>query len=246
MLLEIDNFDEFKIFFDVVYEITDLIELQLYKDKMVCSILDKAHTRFMSVEYGKDFFAVFDVQDMESVTLFAEDLHKIIKSVNKIDTVVLSTNENYLTCKIDSGNGNSRIFEFVLPADYIESPQPPSLDLPINFELELSDLKQGLNDLNILGSDEIQFNLSKDLLSITAGVEVSANYSSNIIIDNDEEMVVSSRFSTDYISQLLKFNKIDKSIKLTMGDDMPLIYTIEDEIMNVSVKGLIAPRVEMD
>ena len=149
MLLEIDNFEQFKVFFDVVYDITELVELQLFKTHMTCSILDKAHVRFMSVTFQSDFFSSYEIDDVESVTLFAEDLHKIIKSANKIDTVILMTNEDHLVCKFESNNGNSRVFEFVLPADYIESPQPPSISLPVAFELNLSDLKQGIKDLKI-------------------------------------------------------------------------------------------------
>lgn len=246
MLLEIDNFEQFKVFFDVVYDITDLIELQLFQSHMVCSILDKAHTRFMSVEFKNDFFAVYDVDDVESVTLFAEDMHKIIKSVNKIDTVILETNDDYLVCKIESQNGNSRIFEFVLPAEYIESPQPPSISLPVRFSIMISDLKQGVKDLGVVGSSEIVFTANTGLLSITAGTEVSANYSSNISIDATLDYPLSSRFSVEYIEQLLKFDKISKNVEIELGSDNPLVYTFDDEIMGVKVSGLIAPRIEVE
>ena len=245
MLLEIDNFEQFKVFFDVVYDITDLVELQLFSDHMTCSILDKAHTRFMTVEYKKEFFSVYEVDDVESVTLFVEDMHKIIKSASKIDNVILETNENYLICKFESKNGNSRVFEFVLPAEYIDSPQPPSIPLPVSFKLQLNDLKQGLKDLGIIGSSEIIFTFNNGLLSLTSGTEVSANYSSNIRVDVDAEPF-SAKFSMEYINQLLKFDKINKTVEFKMGDDLPLLYTFEDDIMCVKVDGLIAPRLEVD
>lgn len=245
MLLEIDNFEQFKVFFDVVYDITDLVELQLFSDHMTCSILDKAHTRFMTVEYKKEFFSVYEVDDVESVTLFVEDMHKIIKSASKIDNVILETNENYLICKFESKNSNSRVFEFVLPAEYIDSPQPPSIPLPVSFKLQLNDLKQGLKDLGIIGSSEIIFSFNNGLLSLTSGTEVSANYSSNIRVDVDAEPF-SAKFSMEYINQLLKFDKINKTVEFKMGDDLPLLYTFEDDIMCVKVDGLIAPRLEVD
>ena len=245
MLLGIDNFEQFKIFFEVVYDITDLIELQLFKTHMTCSILDKAHTRFMNVEFKKDFFAVYEVEDAESVTLFAEDMHKIIKSVKRIDSVILETNENYLICKIKSKSGNSRVFEFVLPADYIESPKPPSLSLPVKVKIDLSDLKQGVKDLGIVGSSEITFTVNGELLNITAGTEVSTNYALTIMVDEVDGMY-SSRFSLEYIEQLLDFNKISNMIELEMGSDNPLVYSVSDEIMGVNISGLIAPRIEVE
>ena len=244
MILGIDNFDQFKVFFDVVYDITDLIELQLFKDHMTCSILDKAHTRFMTVEYKKEFFSVYEVDDAESVTIDAEDMHKIIKSSNKIDSVTLETNDDYLICKFESNNGNSRIFEFVLPADYIESPQPPSIELPLKVKLDLNDLKQGIKDLKTLGSGEIRFVVSNDSLSITSGQEITGNYSLNIPIDNVGD--ASANFTLEYIEQLLKFDKINKTVELSMGDNYPLLYTIEDDIMCVKVNGMIAPRLEVE
>lgn len=246
MLLEIDNFEQFKVFFDAIYDITDLIELQLFKTHMVCSILDKAHVRFMSVTFQSDFFSSYEIDDAESVTLFAEDLHKIIKSASKIDTVTLMTNEDHLVCKFESNNGNSRVFEFVLPADYIESPQPPSLSLPISFELNLSDLKQGIKDLKIIGSSEIQFNVSNDLLALTSGIETTTNYSSNIPITVECEYPISARYTMDYIEQILKFEKINKVGRIQLNGDMPFVYEIEDEIMGIKVNGMIAPRTEVE
>lgn len=245
MLLGIDNFEQFKVFFDVVYDITDLIELQAFQDHLTCSILDKAHTRFMSVEFKSEFFSVYEIDDVESVTLFAEDLHKIIKSSSKIDNVVLETNGDYLICKFQSNNGNSRIFEFVLPAEYIESPQPPSISLPVTVNMELKDLKQGIKDLKVLGSGEVKFTIANGSLNITSGQEITGNYALSIPI-GDVAKQMSANFTLEYIEQLLKFDKINKTVELSMGDDSPLFYTFEDDIMCVKVNGLIAPRIEVE
>ena len=245
MILGIDNFDQFRIFFDVIYDITELIELQLFQDKIICSILDKAHTRFMTATFKKEFFSYYKLDEGEtSVTLFADDLHKVIKSANKIDNVTLETNENYMVCKFESKNGNSRIFEFVLPSEYIESPQPPSISLPVTCELSVSDLKQGINDLKVIGTDEIEFSIANGSLMMTAGTEVSTNYVSKVHINVESEEVYRSRFTLGYIEQLLKFDKINKSISIQLGNNYPLIYSFEDEIMGVEVKGMIAPRIE--
>ena len=245
MLLGIDNFEQFKVFFDVVYDITDLIELQLFPDHMICSILDKAHTRFMSAEYKKEFFSVYEINDAESVTLFAEDIHTIIKSVNKIDNVILETNDDHLICRLESNNGNNRIFEFVLPAEYIESPQPPSIDIPVTVKVRLDNLKQGIKDLKIIKSGEVKFTINDDTLNITSGIEVNSNYILNIPIESTGE-TLSSKFSLEYIEQLIEFNKINKNIVLNIGDDYPLLYSIEDDIMGVKINGLIAPRISED
>ena len=244
MLLVIDNFEQFKIFFEVIYDITELIELQLFKTHMFCTILDKARVRFMSVRYDKEFFSIYDVGDGERVTIFAEDLFKIIKSANKIDTVSIETTDDHMVCKIESNTGNSRIFEFVLPADYIESPQPPSLPQMVKFNMKLDDIKQSIKDLKIIGSGEIMFVVNNNEVNILAGVETSTKYSSNIHTDVSTDEQVSSRYSIDYIEQLLKFNKISKVITMNIGNDFPLIYSLSDVVMGVTIDGMIAPRME--
>lgn len=244
MLLEIDKFEQFKIFFDVVYDITEFIELQLFEDHMTCSILDKAHTRFMSANFSKDFFASYEVDGAESVTLFSEDLHKIIKSSNKVENIVLMTNENYLICKIESNNGNSRVFEFVLPSEFIESPHPPNIPLPISLSLDVGILKQGIKDLKIMDSGEVQFNVVGNNFSITAGSEIHGNYSSTISTDETFDVDAVSRFSLEYIEQLMKFEKLNKVVELKMGSDLPLAYSFKNE--GIEIKGLIAPRIEVE
>lgn len=245
MILGIDNFEQFKIFFDVIYDITDLIEFQLFDDHVTCSILDKTKTRFMSVTYDEDFFAVYEKGDENSVVLFAEDLHKIIKSAGKINYVLFETNENYFTCKFESTNGNSRVFEFVLPFEQIDSPQPPSINFSVMFELDLRDLKQSINDLKVIGSHEILFKTVGKTLNISAGVEVTTNYVSIINLPNSCEDK-SSRYSLEYLEQLLKFNKISQRGLFKLGDDFPLVYSFKDEGMGVEVTGMIAPRLQVD
>ena len=244
MILVIDDFEQFKIFFDVVYEITEYIELQLYKDYMICSILDKGHTRFMTVRFDSAFFTVYEVDDAESVTIFAEDLHKIIKSANKIDSVRLETNENYFIGKFESDNGNSRIFEFVLPNEYIETATPPSIDFPSKFNVSLDDIKQGIKDISIIGSDEIRFTINNNILSITVGTEVSTNYVYNVNVDCEVNNALSCKFNLNYIEQILKFNKINKVVEFNIGDDMPLSYVVEDAFNTIKITGLIAPKLE--
>lgn len=246
MILGIDNFEQFKIFFDVVYDITEYVELLLFKDHMTCSILDKSHSRFMTVTFKKEFFSVYEVNDTESVTLFAEDLHIIIKSASKIDSVTLETNENYLVCKFESNTGNSRVFEFVLPSEFIESPVPPSISLPVSFNLSVDDLKQGIKDLKIIGTDEIEFHASNGLLNISAGTEVYTNYAYSIQSDVETDEDYTSRFTLSYIEQLLKFDKISKTGTFQLGDNYPLLYSFKDDIMGVEVKGMIAPRLELN
>ena len=42
--------------------------------------------------------------------------------------------------------------------------------------------------------------------------------------------------------QMLKFDKICKTVKLKLGEDAPVLYSYKDDLMGVTVSGMIAPR----
>lgn len=246
MNIVVDNIEQFKAFFDVVYDMSsELLELQLKVDRMVCTVLDKTKTRFFHVEYDSKFFDVYSVDDDESVVIFIEDLYKLLKSCNKTDTLYLESNDPYLIAKVVSDKGNSRVFEFVLPTDFIESPVPPHADFPSVFEVDVSDLSQSVKDIALIGSDLYVFNVVNGELNITTDKDIATKYANCIVVDDFEksEYDVSSAFTLDYVKQMLKFNKISKKVKIKLGNDLPIFYSYNDDVMGVRVSGMIAPRI---
>jgi len=241
----IDNVEQFKTFFDVIYDMaSELVELQLHPDRMVCAMLDRTKTRFFHVVYEEDFFDKYVIDDVESIVVFVEDFHKLLKSTNKKDTLILEINDPYLTAKIINDNGNSRIFEFVLPSDFIDSPAPPNVDLPHIMECDVGDLEQSVKDIELVGSDLFIMVADGSHLNIVTDKDIATKYANTIDVEYEKTGDTSSAgFTTDYIKQMLKFKKINKEVKLRIGDDMPLFYTFKDELMGVTVNGMIAPRI---
>lgn len=237
----IDNIEQFKVFFEEIYELTDLLELQIFPEKVVCSILDKSKTRFMNAEYKKEFFSVYDVDEVSSVTIFADDIYKTLKTANRDDTLTLSINDTHMICKLEKG-GNSRIFEFVLPNEYTESPTIPSLESMIDVDIEIDTIKQSIKDLSTIGTDLFEFNIANGSFNIKGGSSTTANYTTIVDVDVDESISAVSMFSLDYIKQLINFSKISKIVNLGIGDGYPLLYKISDDVMGVTIMGMIAPR----
>lgn len=247
MQIIIDNVKQFKVFFDVIYDMaSELVELQLFPDRMVCSLLDRTRTRFYHVEYKEEFFDEYIIDDVSSITVFVEDMHKLLKASNDKDTLILDINDPYLVAKIESENGNSRLFEFVLPTDFIDSPNPPSLDLPSICECDVGDLKQAVKDIGLIGSDLFTFNVTEDGLVIMTDSELATKYANTIDVDFESSENGSSRFHIDYIGQMLKFDKISKTVRLRLGSDMPVLYSFQDALMGVTVSGMIAPRLDAE
>lgn len=246
MNITIDNIEQFKIFFDVVSDSSsELLELQLFIDHMVCSVLDKSHTRFFHVEFEEDFFDLYNVEETTSITVFMDDLRKLLKSCNRKDTLYLEVNDPYLVAKVESDNGNRRIFEFVLPSDFVESPTLPHIDLDMVCSFEVGDMKQSSKDIDLIGSKSFKIIADGECLNFTAGEEVSTKYMNTIDADYEQksENTISASFNLDYISQILKFDKINKEVKLKLGENLPLIYSFKDKLMGVTVSGMIAPLI---
>lgn len=246
-MIVIDNIEQFKVFFDVVYDMSsEILELQLFPERLVCAILDRSRSRFFHVEYDIDFFENYDVTEFQSIVVYVDDLYKLLKSTNKTDVLMLEVNDPYLVAKIVSKNGNSRVFEFVLPSDFVDSPTPPHADFPSEFEVDVGGLKQSVKDINLIGSDLFTFVVNDDKLTAKTDESVVTNYASEMEINPFRKAEVSSSFTLDYIAQMLKFEKINKTVKIKMGQDLPVFYTFEDDIMGVRVDGMIAPRISED
>ena len=244
MQIIIDNVKQFKTFFDVIYDMaSELVELQLFPDRMVCSILDRSRTRFYHVEYKDEFFDEYIIDEVSSITVFVEDFHKLLKASNDKDTLIIEINDPYLVAKIVSENGNSRLFEFVLPTDFIDSPNPPHLDLPTICECDVGELKQAVKDIGLIGSDLFSFNVTDNGLVILTDKDLATRYANNIDVEFESSENGTSNFNLEYIGQMLKFDKISKTVMLKLGQDMPVLYAFKDELMGVTVSGMIAPKI---
>lgn len=244
MQIVIDNIEQFKTFFDVVYDSSsEMLELQLFPDRMVCAVLDRSKTRFFNVVFEEDFFDIYAIDEVNSIVVFVDDLHKLLKSCNKTDTLYLEVNDPYLVAKVVGGTGNSRIFEFVLPSDFVDSPSLPPMDLDTSCEVNVGDLKQSITDIGLLGSDRFTFVADGELLSLMTSQDISTKYANTVDVDYDSfgGNTVSASYNVDFIKQISKFDKINKTVKLKIGDDMPLFYLFKDELMGVTVSGMIAP-----
>lgn len=245
MLLEIYDIYSFKVFFDVVYDTVSTIEFKLDPEKLKISLLNKAHTVFYDVEYAKEFFGDYVVDDVESVMIIADDLFKILKSASKKDTLIMQSNEDYLICKFESENGNHRIFELPLALDEYNSPTPPKIECEYSFPILLDDLKKSSFDLDkIVGSKNMRFKLQGSELNVLAGSDAMTNYVHTLEVEEDGNAEVT--VSLDYINELLKFDKLTKVVELKIGDNIPLQYHITTPDELIRVDGLIAPIMSED
>ena len=249
--LEISNIEQFRNFFDVVYDVAnEILELKFYLDKMTCAVLDRGRVRFFYVEYESKFFDTYGVDEVDSVYVFLEDMYNLLKLANKSDTLVLEFDDALMSAQL-LNDGKKRIFEFALPYEDVYSPEFPNERLRVDLNLSTDELKQSVKDIKLIATDIFQFVVSKDNISLMSDTTTatdnytSTKYAQVIDADVDVDEQLSVRFNLDYVAQMLKFEKISKEVNIQM-DERAMFYKFEDDIFGVCVRGMIAPRVEIE
>lgn len=242
MYLVISDIDAWKNFFDIIYDNSNIIELKLDQDKCKISLLNNSHIAFYDIEYSKEFFDSYQVNEIESVLIFVEDFYKILKSSNKGDVMSLSTDEAHLIVSFEN-KSNRRVFEIPLGEDYGSSPVPPSIDYDGSISVLLNDLKAPVHDLDkIVKTDRFKMIVDDGILKIISPSDSMTQYKHEI--DVESNVTGNVIVNTEYISQLLKLNKIDKTVTLKIGNGIPLSWNISSPFEDVKVSGLIAPIIE--
>ena len=238
MILEISDIEIFRIFFDVVLEDTDTVELKCDSNNVKVSLLSSDHVSFYEVIYDNTFFDVYDIDGTEIISLFVDDLYKILKTASKGDILTLSSNDTNVIAKFEHQD-NVRVFELVQAENFTDNPTPPSINATALAKLEIDDLTQTLKDLDIIKTGSVELKCGEELTMNTYN-ETAFDYMHRISCEIEGEG--SAYYTTDYLKKISKFKKIDKMVEFKWGDTLPLQWKVSNNWVTVS--GLIAPRIE--
>lgn len=239
MILGINRIPEFKTFIDCVYEETDTIVFECSDYGVIVRVLGKSHTCFYTVEFEKDFFLEYGLDEpAEVVTVFVEDLYNILKTAGKNDYLELKSDKIHITAKF-IGEHNTRVFEFVQPDFDTESSQPPVIDVNASAVVGFSDWKQSLSDLDIFKAGVMKIVFDENTLTFTTPDNSLVTYK-NTITPDEIGGVAEAMFSVEFLKRILEFNKINDTFTVGFNTDAPLLWNVNGE--SIKVKGLIAPR----
>lgn len=237
--LTIANTQIFKTIFDAVASIVDEVQIRLEDEGLYLSAIDRSHITFCNLELKKDFFDEYQYEPVK-LNVDTEELLKILKR-SKADDI--------LTIKADEGNlilifegAAKRTFKVRLIDIEYEAPSPPELEYPTFVEVPFSVFKTGLQDMEIV-SDKLSIKVDPDRFFMSAEGDFGGSnfeYIHAESVNGDYK----SAYSLEKIKEMLKADKFSDTVRIGIGNDMPLNLSLDCGEGKLSF--LLAPRIESE
>lgn len=236
----------FKKALETIVSVTDEARLQITNDGFSLKSVDPASVVICDFSLHKDAFEQYIIDEPKTVGMdFAKLLDMI--SVGGNDKVELKM-DGMDKLKIKNG---SLSYALSLPdADTLrKEPNIPEMDFSTKVEVSTEDLKRAIRAAKEL-SDAIVFGVEENKFYIEAENEMDKMRmqlaKEQLVSLVTGEQPVTSKFSTDYLSDIAKGFSGVESVKIGMGKDHPLRIDFEmtDGLCNVGY--LVAPRIDTE
>ena len=167
---------------------------------------------------------------------------KVLKRSKANDRVLMSLDEGNLI--LTFVGEATRTFKIRLIDIEYDSPAPPSLDYPTEFEIPFTLLKDSIQDMDIF-SDKITLMVDQENFYASAECEL-VNANIEYLHCEKIDTKVKSIFSLEKIREMLKADKFSEIATIGLGDDMPLTLTFKRVADDGELSFLLAPRIESE
>lgn len=231
---------------ETIVSVTDEARLQVTENGFYLKTVDAASVAICDFSLQKDAFEQYTIDEPKTVGMdFAKLLDMI--SVGGKEEVELKM-DGVDKLKIKNGS-----LSYVLSLPDIDSlrkePNIPELEFPTKVEVGTEDLKRAIKATRELG-DAIVFGVDEDKFYIEAENEMDKVRmqlaKEQLVSLVTGEQPVTSKFSTDYLSDIAKGFGGVESVKIGMGKDHPLRIGFEIAEGLGKVEYLVAPRIDTE
>ncbi len=239
---ELSDSNILKTSFDAISSIVDEVEIQTDSEGMRLDALDRSHITFVHLELKSDLFDEYTCDVPEKINIDTDEFMRVLKRAKSDDRVILSVDEGNLIITFEGEA--TRTFKIRLIDMEYDTPVPPQLEHPAHVQIPFSLLKDSINDIDIF-SDKILLRLDPDNFTASADGEFG---DASIEYIHGEKITeeVKSLFSLDKIREMLKADKFSDVAQISLGDDMPLLLSLEMVTGDGELSFLLAPRLETD
>ena len=225
--------------FEAIGTIIDEVQIQADSEGLRLRAIDRGHIAFVELELNAILFDEYDCDTPEHLNVDVDELVKILKRCKNDDILKCETTEGKLSF-IFEGDSTRRFSVNLIDIEY-ESPAPPTIELPVSLNLPTTLLVDALEDISIY-TENITFSVDEDYFKCNGAGEfgdVESKYIHGVSINE----VVASSFTIPKIKDMMKARKLDDTVTLGLGDEMPL--TLKFDINGEGeLSFLLAPRVD--
>jgi len=237
---ELSNPNILKTSFDAISSIVDEVQIQTDGEGFRLDALDRSHITFVHLELENSLFEEFVCDEPEKINIDTDELMKVLKRSKANDRVIMSLDEGNFILTFE-GEAKRTFKIRLIDIDY-DSPTPPELKYPTEFEVPFSLLKDSIQDMDIF-SDKLTLMVDSEKFMASASGEfgdANIEYIHGEKIDTDAKSV----FSLEKIREMLKADKFSEVATIYLGNDMPLTLTLKRVTGDGKLSFLLAPRIE--
>lgn len=239
---ELSNPNILKTSFDAISSIVDEVQIQTDSEGFRLDALDRSHITFVHLELKASLFDEFVCDEPEKINIDTDEFMKVLKRSKSTDRVIMSLDEGNFIITFEGEA--KRTFKIRLIDIEYESPTPPQLNSPTQFEIPFNLLKDSIQDMDLF-SDKITLMVDSEKFIASAEGEfgdANIEYLHGEKIDTEAKSV----FSLEKIREMLKADKFSEMAIINLGTDIPLYLTLRRVSGDGELSFLLAPRIESE
>lgn len=243
MNIELYNPSIFKDAFDSISHIVDEVKLEFSLENGMCiCALDKPHITFINLEFKTTLFDSFECDTPEIAIIDTIKFMNILKRMKSNDVLKLSIDEGNLII-IFEGDATRRYKLRLLDEEY-ETPQPPTIDLPVTLKLPTNVVKDSIGDMELF-SKYCRFQVDENYFIVSCDGEFGDTNIKYLHGEHVQEYA-ESMFSLDNIKDIFRASKISEECIIKLGEDMPATFEFQLISGDGGISFLVAPRISAE
>lgn len=239
----LNDIKSFKSIISVAETILTEVKFELDNDGLRFRGMDGGHTSYFEADFKKDCFLSYDLDEIDSIIIDTHDMNTILKRVKNTDDATIIINDDVLTIQVLS-DGNEKSFKLNSIDMEYDSPNMPLIEYPVSADVDFNKFKDNVMDANLY-DDRLRVKVEESNL-IIHNKSMIGSYESKLQLDEDYQGNLSSVFSMNLISKFLKLSTLSNNVEISLGSDMPILFTLVDDFEDITIKLLIAPIIEED
>lgn len=238
-----------KILKDSMQVISNLISegiFQIKKEGIELIASDPAMVALVDFKVLKEAFSDFDIEEEEKIGLNIEDFYSILRRASSSDTISLSVSDSSKLSIVIENESKRKFSLPLLNLDEDDIPDTGDLDFNVIADIKSSALSDGVGDASVIG-DSVTFESDGEGITIKAESS-SSDVKFNISQDSDAMLDLKgdeakSMFSLDYLSKIIKAEKLSDTVKVQLGKEYPMRmdFRVPDTL---ELGFILAPRIE--